>query len=268
MNNRLIAAVAALLVVGCVTSDTLAEAPQKAIDEVKAYAQANKVSEADALIITSALTELVAKGVPDGQVTSMMKAAIDKRNSGAEIRKIADSLKGAIEKEGSAKEIAAIARLCVEEGFTGKDIAGVMAKVEEAMENDASARQLRVLAKDLLKRDINAEKLSVAVEAAGELVAQGYSPEDARKSIGVAAIRGLKEGLKEEKFAAAIGKEVEKHKADMETMREKFKGEEYGAEFDGKNMPEDIKDRIKMPGGTEMPKLPSDYQQPSMPSYP
>jgi len=237
--------IVSLLVISCFTENILAKTAKEATEEIKSVAKIKGLSEVDVSTSVSVLSDLIAKGVPVEDALVVVKSAIDRNCSGPEIASIAKSLCDTVEKEGSAKEIATIAKICVEEGLKGEEIAKVMLKVQVAMRKDTSARQLRILTKDLLDNGCNANGLCVAIESVGKCVEQGFSPDEARKSVALVAIKGLKDGLRGEELADKIRKEAQY----MEQHREQYR-ERYG---ETKGLTEDIKDRIKTPDATVKP---------------
>lgn len=245
MKTKVSLLVAVLFVMGCFAGTLLAKTSREAAEEIKASAKAKGLSDADARTSVSVLSELVDKGVPVDHALAVVTAAIDRKNSGPEIAAIAKSLGETVEKEGSAKEIAAIARMGVEKGLKGREIGKVMANVQASMGKDASARQLRILTKDLLDNGSDVDGLSVAIEAVGNSVANGYSPEESRKSVALVALKGIKSGLRGEALAAEIRKEAQRGKGvHGETRRERTHE---------RKTPEDVKERMKTPGGTSEP---------------
>lgn len=228
--------IAAVILAALLSAGTLmAGASQKAIDEVRSAAKAGGLGAEDGRAAVQALSDLVDRGVPVDHALAVVRAAINRNSTGPEIAAVARSMGEAVESQGSARDLALMARNCLERGLSGPEVARVMSEAGRALAADIPARQLRVLAGDLLDAGIDGDGLAVAIEAVLRSAESGLTPEESRKAVALAALNGLKNGLRGEALAAEIRKEAQRGS----TGREEAEGRRE------RGMPDDVRDRIR-----------------------
>jgi len=177
--------------------------------QVRSMVAAEGLNAADSEEAVRSFVRLMDRGVSEAQAKHMVKLAVQKTKNAAEVAKVAAAISETYANCGQAKEVCDIAETCLKSKISTQDCERLMTATQYALKKNASPKQVKILAREMLQKNVDAQGIDAAICAVGDAVEKGESSSQARLRVSRATLEAVKEGVDGEALVSRIREQTQ-----------------------------------------------------------